>query len=337
MAHNINTNLGKASFYSARELPWHKLGQVTKEAKTSKEAIELAGLDFTVEKRQLYYDSCTKDNEWKFRIANNIERYATVRLDNGDYLGGIVSKDYQIIQNVEAFDFLDSLISDGELTYETAGALGNGGTIFISCKLPGEILVGKDNIDKYLLLTLSHDGKSSAQMMFTPIRVVCNNTLTMALNSSKNKISIRHSSNYKDKLEEAKKVLVKSKESFEQYQERFDYLAKMQLSEMQVKKSLANIVLSKEELKAIADGNKFSNVVSTRKTNMLTDMMKSYNEGVGQSDILGTAWGVVNGLTNYYQNVKTYNDSEQQFKKVFDSNPVITDAFAYFLNPSLVI
>jgi phage/plasmid-like protein (TIGR03299 family) len=334
MAHNININLGKASFYSARVLPWHNLGQITKEAKTSKEAIELAGLDFTVDKLKLTYEFYK--NSPIPRIGN-VERFATVRMDNGNYLGGIVSKDYQIIQNVEAFDFLDSLITDGELTYETAGALGNGETIFISCKLPGEILVGKDNIDKYLLLTLSHDGKSSAQMMFTPIRVVCNNTLSMALNSTKNKISIRHSSNYKDKLDEAKKVLVKSNEAFEQYQERFDYLAKMQLSETQVKKSLANIVLSKEELKMIADGNKFSNVVSTRKTNMLTDMMKSYNEGIGQDNILGTAWGVVNGLTNYYQNVKTYNDSEQQFKKVFDNNPVITDAFAYFLQPNLVI
>ena len=337
MAHNININLGKASFYSARELPWHNLGQVTKEAKTSKEAIELAGLDFEVNKRQLYYDITKNIERFGDDTLKPIDRYATYRTDNSAYLGGIVSKDYQIIQNVEAFDFLDSLISDGDLTYETAGALGNGETIFISCKLPGEILVGKDNIDKYLLLTLSHDGKSSAQMMFTPIRVVCNNTLTAALTSSKNKISIRHSSNYKDKLDEAKKVLVKSKESFEQYQERFDYLAKMQLSEQQVKKSLANIVLTKEELKMIADGNKFQEVVSTRKTNMLTDMMKSYNEGIGQENVLGTAWGVVNGLTNYYQNIKTYNDSEQQFKKVFDSNPVITDAFAYFLNPSLVI
>ena len=143
MAHNININLGKASFYSARELPWHNLGQVTKEAKTSKEAIELAGLDFEVAKELLSYmpRSAEPHAGYGDRERQYIERYATVRTDkdNNNYLGGIVSKDYQIIQNVEAFDFLDSLISDGDLTYETAGALGNGETIFISCKLPGEI------------------------------------------------------------------------------------------------------------------------------------------------------------------------------------------------------
>lgn len=327
--HEININsLGKASFYSARILPWHLLGVTTKEAKTAKDAIELAGLNFTVDKRPLLYE-CQSDDRAEHI---HIDRYATIRTDTNVYLDGIVSKDYQIIQNVEAFDFLDSLIQKEELKYETAGALNKGETVFISCKLPGELLVAKDNIDKYLLLTLSHNGKSALQVMFTPVRVVCANTLAMALNSSKNKISIRHSSNYKDKLEEAKKVLVKSKESFEQYQERFDYLAKMQLNEIQVKKSIANIVLTKEELKEIAEGKKFNQVVSTRKTNMLTDMMKSYNEGIGQGNILGTAWGVVNGLTNYYQNVKTYNDAEQQFKKVFDSNPVITDAFQYFYN-----
>ena len=211
MAHNLNFRNGEASFASRREKAWHGLGKVV-EAMTSEEAIVLGGLDFEVEKRPIFintletldkteapkYKSITRqlvpnpditsDTKWLSEYRRNIlfqNQYATVRTDLNIPLG-IVKSRYHVIQNREAFDFIDSIIGKGVADYETVGALGNGETIFITCKLREEMLINKDVIDNYLLLSMSHDGSGSIVVMFTPIRVVCNNTLTLAL-EGKNK------------------------------------------------------------------------------------------------------------------------------------------------------
>ena len=144
MAHNLNYNeqTGKHSFFSVKEKAWHNLGQIISDYPTSAEAIKHAGLDYTVEKRNLFTygddtDPEKDDNdvvmEWRVDVPNF---YATVRTDTEQVLG-VVGNDYEIVQNVNAFDFFDSIVGgkDGIL-YETAGALGKGERIFITAKLP---------------------------------------------------------------------------------------------------------------------------------------------------------------------------------------------------------
>lgn len=95
--------------------------------------------------------------------------FATLRTDTSDVLG-VVGKDYQIVQNNEAFSFFDSIVGGNGILYETAGALGKGERIFITAKLPDYIRVGKEDlIEKYLFLTTSHDGSGSITAAFTPI------------------------------------------------------------------------------------------------------------------------------------------------------------------------
>src|SRR5258706_9386499 len=214
MAHNINFNqqTEKHSFFSVQEKAWHGLGQIVQDYPTSAEAIKFAGLDYKVEKRKLF----TYDNENNIGnpdidiIIPEIEVpnfYATMRTDTEQVLG-VVGKEYEIVQNADAFSFFDAIVGGDGIMYETAGALGKGERIFITAKLPDYIKVGNnDLIEKYLFLTTSHDGFGSITAAFTPIRIVCNNTLNAAFRNCSNSIKIRHTQNAKERLEEAHKVM----------------------------------------------------------------------------------------------------------------------------------
>ncbi len=143
MAHNINSNeqTGNHSFFSVKEKAWHGLGKIVQEYPTSAEAIRFAGLDYTVEKRKLFtYDNENNNgNPDTDIIIPEIEVpnfYATLRTDTEQVLG-VVGKDYEIVQNKDAFTFFDAIVGGEGIMYETAGALGKGERIFIAAKLPG--------------------------------------------------------------------------------------------------------------------------------------------------------------------------------------------------------
>ena len=332
MAHNLNIRRnGVASFASKQEPAWHGLGTVV-EAMTSQEALELGGLNFIVEKRPLFIRSSVpvdfeiakeKDNISRQKIyegnhgeivkgyyyENSVvpRQYATVRVDNNLPLG-VVGEKYHVIQNYEAFEFIDSIIGEGVADYETVGALGNGETVFITCKLREEMIINKDLIDKYLLITMSHDGSSSINVLFTPIRVVCNNTLTLALKGNINRVTIRHTAKAKDRLEQAKKVLgIVDKQSLA-YQEAFGHLLTIKVSDVMAK----TIIEESLSLNRDDRGN-----LSTKATNILQAANSYYQMGVGQEGIVGTGYGVFNGITGYMQNGKKYPDPESKFKNTF--------------------
>lgn len=177
MAHNINYNEQKNqhSFFSVKEKPWHGLGQIVADYPTSAEAIEHAGLDFAVEKRKLFtYDNENQNgNPDSDIIIPEVEvpgYFATMRTDTEQVLG-VVGKDYEVVQNKDAFSFFDAIVGGDGIQYETAGALGKGERIFITAKLPGYIKVGREDlIEQYLFLTTSHDGYGSITAAFTPVR-----------------------------------------------------------------------------------------------------------------------------------------------------------------------
>ena len=215
MAHNINFNeqFNKHSFFSVKEKAWHGLGQIVSDFPTSAEAIKNAGLNYSVEKRPLYtYDNQNfRGNEDTDIIIPEIEvpnYYATMRTDTEDVLG-VVGREYHVVQNVDAFSFFDSIVGGGNgILYETAGALGKGERIFITAKLPDYIRVGFDDlIEKYLFLTTSHDGSGSIIAAYTPVRIVCNNTLNCALNNMSNCLKIRHTESAQDKLKQAHQLM----------------------------------------------------------------------------------------------------------------------------------
>ena len=161
---------GEAEMFYVGPEPWHRRGQKLDGPATAREAIEAAHLDWTVELQPIYRGG----TDGSMNVVP--DRYAIVMTDN-QKMFDIVSSDYEIVQNVENFDLFEGVIGQGQAVYHTAGALRDGRVVFILAKLPDTIEVVKnDPIEKFILLSTSHDRTKSLEMAITPIRVVCMNT-----------------------------------------------------------------------------------------------------------------------------------------------------------------
>jgi phage/plasmid-like protein (TIGR03299 family) len=324
MAHNINYNeeTNKHSFFSVKEKPWHGLGLIVQDYPSSSEAIKFAGLDYTVEKRKLFtFDSENNNgNDNTDIIIPEIEvpnYFATVRKDNEAVLG-VVGKDYEIVQNRDAFSFFDAIVVGDGIQYETAGALGKGERIFITAKLPDYIKVGQDDlIEQYLFLTTSHDGLGSITAAFTPIRIVCNNTLNAAIKNCSNAIKIRHTANAKERLEQAHKVIGISNKLSAYLEGAFNQWAKVRITDNQVKKLIQlAMVPNKEVLENIQTGkdDELSTVFKNVCENVFTYAMESPTQQTETTK--GNLFGAYNAVTGYFQNVRNYKDGEAKLKSL---------------------
>ena len=316
MAHNIHLNeqTGKHSFFSVKEKAWHGLGQIVQDYPTSKEAIKFAGLDYIVEKRKLFTLNSENENP-EIEVP---DFYATLRTDNDDVLG-VVGKDYEVVQNEDAFSFFDAIVGgDDGIQYETAGALGKGERIFITAKLPDYIKVGSDDlIEKYLFLTTSHDGFGSIMVAFTPVRIVCNNTLNAAFRNCSNAIKIRHTSNAKQRLEEAHKVMGISYKLSEYLETAFNQWSKVRITDKQVMKLIQlAMVPNKEVLKSLNDGS--LDELSTCYKNMCDAVYEYAMSSPGQQTetTKGTVFGAYNSVTGYFQNLRNYKSGEAKVRSL---------------------
>ncbi|MDD2674401.1 MAG: DUF932 domain-containing protein [Flavobacterium sp.] len=307
MAHNLNFNeqTAKHSFFSVKEKAWHNLGQLVQDYPTSAEAILHAGLNYEVEKRKLFTPSLSDST---IEVPNY---FSTVRTDN-DAVLGVVGKDYQIVQNRDAFSFFDAIVGGDGILYETAGTLGKGQRIFITAKLPNYIRVGKDDLlEKYLFLTTSHDGSGSITAAFTPVRIVCANTLNAALRNQSNTVRIRHTSNAKQRLEQAHKVMGITDVLSVQMEAIFNNWSKVRIADNDVKKLIQSALApSKEVLKNLQDGR--ADELSSCFTNMVDSAFSYAMSDPTQlmSTTEGTVFGAYNAITGYFQNVRSYKDEE---------------------------
>jgi phage/plasmid-like protein (TIGR03299 family) len=322
MSHNLNYNgqTNKYSFFSVKEKAWHGLGQIVNEHPTSREALRFAGLDYRVEKRKLF----TYDNASHFGNADNRKAeiavpnyFATIRTDTEQVLG-VVGRDYQVVQNIDAFSFFDSIVGGDGIQYETAGALGKGERIFITAKLSSYIKVGNDDlIEQYLFLTTSHDGYGSIMAAFTPVRIICNNTLNAAFRNCSNSIKIRHTSNAKERLEEAHKVMGISYKLSEYLEDVFNTWSKVPITDKQVRKLIQLAMCpNKEVLQKLQKGS--DDELSTHYTNVC-DAAYEYamsNPSQQLETTKGTVFGAYNAITGYFQNVRTYKDKEARLKSI---------------------
>lgn len=300
MAHNLEIRNGVASFAST-QVAWHGLGQIVDGAMTAQQAIKLAHLDYEVVKvpNYAYYNG---------EFLDTPSSFSTLRTDTGQILGDRIGKNYTIVQNSEAFEFFDTLTEAGAAIYETAGVLGIGEKIFITAKMPDTIrIAGTDDLTEvYVLLTSSHDGSGSIIAAITPIRVVCSNTLSMALRGTTNKVAIRHSTVVKERLADAHRVLGISKQYVTEAVELYNHLSKKRISDDAVKDLIADLFNQERR-------------DSTRIKNIEDAVWACYNVGVGQEKILGTAWGALNGITYYLSHEKNYRNKETKFENVTGS------------------
>ncbi|MGC4038335.1 MAG: DUF932 domain-containing protein [Chitinophagaceae bacterium] len=324
MAHNINFNdqTQKHCFFSVKEKAWHGLGQIVQDYPTSAEALRYAGLDYMVEKRKLFtYDTenqnADPDKEIVIPEIDVQDYFATIRTDN-DRVLGIVGKDYEIVQNVDAFSFFDAIVGGDGIQYETAGALGKGERIFITAKLPGYIKVGREDlIEQYLFLTTSHDGFGSITAAFTPIRIVCNNTLNTALRKQTNSIKIRHTVNAKSRLEQAHRLMGISNQLAEQLETIFNNWTKVKITDSELLYLIQMAMVPNKEVLNNLQQAQFDEL-STCFNNICNSVFEyaMASPTQQQETTKGTLFGAYNSVTGYFQNVRTYKDNETKLKSL---------------------
>lgn len=286
---------GRASFFSARELPWHRLGAVTESVLTAREAIEVANLDWTVNLFPLFTQV---GDEWR----EVEDRRAVVRSSDHKVLG-TVGTHYVTFDNSEAFQFMDHLVDSGEAKYETAGSLRGGKIVFMTMKVPKEIMIGgEDKHELYLLLRTSHDGTKAISVYVTPIRVVCANTLALAIYgaSVRQRWSVTHVSTVHGRLAEARDTL----EMTFKYADEFQALGDR----------LLDISITDRDLDHVLDC-----VLPDRpKTAEVKDQIKRLYQSSPTTLYQGTAWGALMSITEYFDHFRRSSSSEARLINTID-------------------
>jgi len=302
MAHEIEINEnGEARAFYAGKAPWHGLGTMVEKEVTAAAAIKLAGLDWVVEKRPLFAQSIENDSIGYCEIDTH---KAVVRAEDNKILG-IVTDAYEPIQNEDLFEFMEALVGDNVTMFHCAGSLFGGKRVFITCKMPKSIEVGPDKVDMYLVACSSHDGSMQFHIKWTPIRVVCWNTVSAAFQiyggrvRATDTMSILHRGGWKNKLQEARKVLELSEIYQAQAQKRFEWLRKQKMKTPEFK-AFAEQMWPDEEKDdgKIIDRSKLRDAVR-----------QLYHHGVGNevNGVKGTRWAALNAVTEYIDHHRTYS------------------------------
>lgn len=243
MAHEIDQTTGRAAVLTTGLVPWHRLGITVENAVNSREAIELAGLNWQVQQWPVYATQEQHAVQAHRHVAN-------VRTDTNAVLG-IVGKDYKVFQNREAFDFMDALVGDKLAMYETAGALKDGRLVWMLARIPKQYRAGsEDLIQPYVLLVNSHDGSTSLKMIPTTVRVVCANTLNLTLQSHRDKrtgIAIRHHQNLDERVREARERLGVVAARFDKFDEELHQMIQRELRPREVDTYFRDLMPPKPE------------------------------------------------------------------------------------------
>lgn len=340
MAHNIEINkvngVEIASYVEngRKERAWHGLGQVFDAPLTVTEALENSHADYQVEMQNVFamtpaiqqaMEQGTVDADLILDALISGKK-ATMRMDKCRALG-VVSDSYGVVQNCDAFKFIDTLCTGGQNTpvIECAGVLGHGERVFITAKFTEQIILDNktdDRVEMYVVFTTSHDGTGAVNCMVTPTRVVCNNTLNFAMKHNAGKISLRHTSGINGRLDltnkENAEFAFKTLNMYNVYknslEQQFEHLRNIKLSEKVLDDILAETLLTESNLKIYRENGINHEDISTVGRNQFQNVKQAMECGIGQDlGERGTAMWALNGLTTYYQNVKNYRDDEQKF------------------------
>ena len=291
MPAEVTITNSKAELAYTGETPWHGLGTKVDHHMTSREAIEAAGLAWSVTKMPLY----TKGQRNGGTSATGY--YGIFREDTGECFMAGCKNQYTPLQNMDAFSFMDGVLGEGLATYEVVGSLAGGRKVFALAKLPESIEVAhRDSVDQYLLLANSHDGTTAVTVQWTPIRVVCNNTLTAALAQKGRKFHHRHTLNFSRSIGDAREILGLASQYFKEWAIQAEALVTRQLTRAEELVILGQVfTLDQDRVTAIAtDGGAHKG-----REQALLDCLTLAHYGQGNESFAGTAWGLFNGVTEW--------------------------------------
>lgn len=296
MAHEITETDG---IVLARKPAWHHLGIVLEQdSMTSKEALEYAGLGWTVGQEPIYLGNGQQIPD---RVAN-------VRSDTGTALG-IVGNKYVPTQNTEAFAFMDALQGHG-VRYDVAGSLQGGRKVFLVAHLEREVMIGgssDERIDPYIVLANGHDGAMALSVYMTPIRVVCMNTLSWSMKGAKNVWRTRHTANINARLDEARRTLGMANTYFDELERVGDLLIAKKVTSQDVSGWLEALFPASEEA---SDRTKES--AKTKRDEVLTILRHADN----LANVKDTAWGFAQAVAEWEDYGRDYRNDDVRFQSV---------------------
>ena len=292
MSHGLEIN---DTMFSAREVPWHGIGTVVPEELKAKQAIIAAGLDYEVE-----LVPAVAIGAGIHRKTNSF--FPMTKIDGVmEFIGNatrVVSHKYEVLQNAEAFTFMDNLVDQG-LEYTTAGSLRNRAWVWMTAKLPGTISVGGvDEHDIYLLLSNSHDGTKAVRVDVTPVRVVCQNTLNMAWGSARSSWSARHLTTMGGRIDEARTTLDLTFSYLDDWKEQSEILLGSVFSDRQMKNLLDRL---------IPEGPRAS---GEQRATIQT--LFNASPTIQGTAVAGTRLGALNAVGEFYDHIRFQEDDARR-------------------------
>lgn len=304
MSANVET-----MFYT-RTAPWHGLGTKVTEALDSEEALIVAGLNWNVVQEPIYTEKEELITGYKANVRD-LDRKVL----------GVVSDRYKVIQNNEAFAFTDELLGEG-VRYETAGSLQGGKKVWLLAHMPHEYIISGERISPYLLFSNTHDGSGAIKVALTPIRVVCQNTLNLALSTAKRSWAMVHTGDIQSKMQEARDTLFMAEKYMDELGKEFETLRMKKLTDKQVMDYIEMLIPLEE------------NATQQQKKNikrLQEDMKLRYFDAPDLQDVGKNAYRFVNAVSDFATHAeplrKTANYRENVFAKTVDGNPMIDKAY----------
>ena len=320
MAHNISIDpeTGEPAMMYYKDPPWHGLGTMLDHPATSAEAIRAAKLDWEVVKQPMFV-----------RVGDDLrlvkDKFVMMRADQikqGPYFG-IVSSGYTPLQNSEAFQFFDDIVGEGAAIYHTAGALGDGERIWILARLPENIrVVGDDICKKYLLLSNSHDGQSSVQIKFTPVRVVCQNTLTLALNQGPT-LRVSHTRNMRQNMDRARELLGIITKRYKGIAESFQQMAAVRMDQSKLFVYYKMVFPDPKDTK---DEAGLKRAIELRRS---AEVLYTKGAGNDARGVANTLWAAYNGITEMVDHPAIGGGTSRLLNHIWFGDGYLVKARAY--------
>lgn len=298
------------TMFYVRTTPWHGLGTRVEEALSSEEALQKSGLYWSVIQKEII----TRD-------GTSIQGYRANIRSTDDKVLGVVSDRYRIVQNKEAFEFTDTLLGEG-VCYETAGSLFEGKKIWILARLPESYTFLGDQIMPYLVFSSSHDGTNGIKVAMTPIRVVCNNTLNLALNTAQRIWSTKHTGDMNQKLIDAKNTLFMAQDYMDKLDIGMEELNQIQLRDETVKEMIEELLPIPTDASELQERN----IQKLRQ-----DISFRFFYAPDLKNLEQNGYRFINAVSDFATHAKplreTRNYQENLFARTMDGNALIDKAY----------
>ena len=269
--------------------------KIIQEKTTVADAFNKCGLSWRVEKEPLYMEG---GNGNFIAVRDN---FLTVRNDlvksDARRVLGVVKGRYEPIQNVESFSVVDSIVEESDAVVETAGVLKNGRIVYMLINLPGKVMMKEDILEKYILITNRHDGKGCMKALYTNVRVVCMNTLMLAIKSAEHGLNIRHARNKNEQIAIARKLLKDSSAYYGAMVDVYKQLAEHKVNTAFVNGYIEALVPNKKDNE---ESTKIGNI-----RNRIRDLFYKDQAGFDMDGVAGTAYGLLNATTQYIDHERT--------------------------------